>query len=91
MAKAFTQSTTERGSMDTTVLEKNKIIEKIWTLDGHDLCDKCGVQALVSVKGLEGELMFCGHHYNKIMNSHTGYNKMMGFMIQIIDERDRFK
>lgn len=29
-------------------------------------CDQCGsAQALYLVKLLEGELAFCGHHYNK--------------------------
>jgi len=91
MARDFTQPTTERGSMATAVLEKDEKIEKVWTLTGFDLCDSCGFQALVAVKGLDGELMFCGHHYNKIMNNPTGYTNMMAFMIQIIDERDRFK
>ena len=30
-------------------------------------CDKCGhaVQALYLIKLVDGELSFCGHHYNK--------------------------
>jgi hypothetical protein len=43
----------------------------------------------VQVTGLNGELLFCGHHYNKIMNNPEGYKKMMSFMITIIDERDK--
>lgn len=37
------------------------------TLTALDRCDsgKCGAAAKVLVKGLEGELLFCGHHYNK--------------------------
>jgi hypothetical protein len=41
------------------------------------------------VKGSTGELLFCGHHYDKIMNNPDAYIKMMGFMLEITDERDR--
>jgi hypothetical protein len=41
------------------------------------------------VKGSTGDLMFCGHHYEKIMNNPDAYTKMMAFMLEIIDERDR--
>ncbi len=35
-------------------------------LTARDRCDQgCGAAAKVLVKGLEGELLFCGHHYNK--------------------------
>lgn len=56
-----------------------------------DRCDSesCGAQAYVMVKGISGELFFCSHHYNKIMESPSGYEKMMGFMLELIDERDR--
>jgi len=30
-----------------------------------DRCDRCGAQAFVLATGVSGELMFCGHHYNK--------------------------
>jgi hypothetical protein len=33
--------------------------------------------------------MFCGHHYNKIMDSPAGYDKMMKFAFNIVDERDK--
>ena len=42
-----------------------------WTMTSEDLdkwigCDQCGsAQALYLVKLIEGELAFCGHHYNK--------------------------
>lgn len=54
-----------------------------------DRCDSCGAQAYVEVKGITGELLFCSHHYNKIMNSKSGYEKMMSFMLEITDERDK--
>lgn len=63
--------------------------EKQKTLNALDRCDRCGAQAYVSVAGISGELMFCSHHYNSIINSPDGYNSMMKFMISIVDERDK--
>lgn len=35
-------------------------------LKATDRCDAgCGAAAKVLVKGLQGELLFCGHHYAK--------------------------
>lgn len=62
---------------------------KSWILTSVDRCDSCPAQALVYVKGLGGELMFCGHHYNKIIDDPIGYKKMMDFMYEIIDEREK--
>lgn len=62
---------------------------KEWVLKATDRCDSCAAEALVQVAGLNGELLFCGHHYNKIMNNPEGYKKMMSFMITLIDERDK--
>jgi len=64
-------------------------VKKEWQLSPKDRCDTCSAEALVQVTGLNGDLMFCGHHYNKIMNNPEGYKKMMSFMITIIDERDK--
>lgn len=72
--------------MFTMLKEETK---KEWTLGPKDRCDKCGAEALVQVTGLNGDLLFCGHHYNAIMASPDGYNSMMSFMISIIDERDK--
>ena len=63
--------------------------KKEWTLKAIDRCDQCSAQAYVMVRGITGELMFCGHHYEKIMNDKEGYNKMMGFMLEIVDEREK--
>lgn len=60
-----------------------------WALTANDRCDRCGAQAYVQVTGVTGDLMFCNHHYNKIMDSTTGYEKMMNFAYNILDERDR--
>jgi hypothetical protein len=65
------------------------IAKQEWTLKATDRCDSCQSEALVKVTGLTGELMFCGHHYNKIMNNPEGYEKMMSFALTVIDERDK--
>ena len=73
-----------------TDLMTEEVLEvKEWQLKATDRCDSCNAEALVEVTGLDGSLMFCGHHYNKIMNDAEGYKKMMSFMISIIDERDK--
>jgi hypothetical protein len=73
--------------MNTMVTEE--IVEKEWVLKATDRCDSCAAEALVKVSGLTGDLMFCGHHYNKIIDNQETYKKMMAFMITIIDERDK--
>jgi hypothetical protein len=64
-------------------------VKQEWQLSPKDRCDKCNAEALVRITGLNGDLMFCGHHYNKIMNNPEGYKKMMSFAITVIDERDK--
>ena len=59
--------------------EDEKIKEK--QLKIADRCDSCGAQAFVLVKMLTGELMFCGHHYNKHKD------KLNNQAYEIIDER----
>jgi hypothetical protein len=73
--------------MSTMIAEEVK--QKEWILKATDRCDSCAAEALVQVTGLSGELMFCGHHYNKIMDNPETYAKMMSFMITVIDERDK--
>jgi len=74
----------------TNVIEDNPSLgQKEYTLKAIDRCDKCGAQAYVQVKGSTGDLLFCGHHYEKIMNNPDAYTKMMAFMLEVIDERDR--
>jgi hypothetical protein len=65
--------------------------DKVYLLDATDRCDSCASQAYVKVIGNVGELLFCSHHYNKIMNNATGYTNMMKFMVEIIDERSRLE
>jgi hypothetical protein len=64
---------------------------KNWVLDATDRCDSCSSEALVQVSGISGELFFCGHHYNRIMNNPKGYKQMMSFMISIVDERKKLE
>jgi hypothetical protein len=71
-----------------TMIETPKDVKE-WVLRPTDRCDSCAAEALVQVTGLNGDLLFCGHHYNKIMNNAEGYKKMMSFMITLIDERDK--
>lgn len=74
--------------MHTSVTEEPVVVQE-WQLKVTDRCDSCNAQALVQVTGIDGLLMFCGHHYNSIINNPEGYEKMMSFMISIIDERDK--
>lgn len=62
-----------------------------WVLTANDRCDAkdCGAQAYVKATGVTGELCFCGHHYELIINKSGGYDKMMKFAFNIIDERER--
>jgi hypothetical protein len=64
--------------------------KKQWMLNANDRCDSgCNAQAYVYVKGIDGDLLFCAHHYEKIMSSPSGYEKMMSFAIEIVDEREK--
>lgn len=50
--------------MNTEIEETTPVLSP--TLKATDRCDAgCGAAAKVLVKGLEGELYFCGHHYAK--------------------------
>jgi hypothetical protein len=61
-----------------------------WTLTNSNRCDaNCSAQAFVRAVGVSGELMFCSHHYNKIVDNAIGYSNLEKFAYQIIDERER--
>ena len=75
--------------MNNVVQEHPSVQEKEYVLKVADRCDRCGAQAFVMVKGSTGDLLFCGHHYDKIMNNPDAYTKMMAFMLEVVDERDR--
>lgn len=67
----------------------DSLTEVEWQLTPKDRCDSCAAEALVKVSGISGYLMFCGHHYNKIMNDEKGYKSMMSFALTVLDERDK--
>jgi hypothetical protein len=73
--------------MNTMIAEE--VGNKEWILGPMDRCDSCAAEALVRITGISGELNFCGHHYNKIMDNSKGYAKMMSFMLTIVDEREK--
>jgi hypothetical protein len=73
--------------MNMTMTEE--VVQKEWLLKATDRCDLCASEALVKVTGISGDLMFCGHHYNKIMNDAEGYKKMMSFALTVVDEREK--
>lgn len=62
-----------------------------WVLTANDRCDsaECSAQAYVKATGVTGELLFCNHHYERVVNNAVGYDKMMKFAFEIVDERDR--
>ena len=62
---------------------------KEYLLTLNDRCDRCNAQAYVKAVGLDGDRLFCAHHYNKIVDNAVGYDKIMKFAINIIDERDK--
>jgi hypothetical protein len=71
-----------------TMIEE-EVQTKEWILSPLDRCDSCAAEALVQVTGLPGDLLFCGHHYNKIMDDAEGYKKMMSFALTVLDEREK--
>lgn len=57
-----------------------------WVLTANDRCDArdCKAQAYVKATGVTGELLFCGHHFNR-----ADGEKLRAFAFEIIDERER--
>jgi len=47
-----------------------------------DRCDRCGAQAFVLAKGINGELYFCGHHFKKFQEG------IQSWSFEIINELD---
>ena len=68
---------------------KSEETKKEYQLNASDRCDSCGAQAYVWVNGVSGDLFFCAHHYNNIMSNAVGYDKMMKFAYQIVDETEK--
>jgi hypothetical protein len=83
MAMAFIQPTSKRCKM-VVMEEQTQVEEKQGReLTLNDRCDSCGAAAYVRVKGVTGELYFCGHHFNKFENT----DKMKAFAFEVLDER----
>ena len=62
---------------------EDKVVEKTYVLGPQDRCDSCKAEALVWVNGVNGELMFCGHHYAK------NEKALQEFAYEVIDERSK--
>jgi len=75
--------------MKSILKDHPSVKPKQWKLKDADRCDKCGARAYVLIKGSTGELLFCNHHYEKIMNNPNSYTKMMAFMTEVTDEREK--
>jgi hypothetical protein len=58
-----------------------KTEEKERKLTVSDRCDQCAAQAWVMVKGKNGELYFCSHHFN------TNEKSLQDWAKEIFDER----
>ncbi len=54
-------------------------------LNAHDRCDSCGSQAYVWVNGVNGDLLFCGHHFVK------SEEKLRAYAFEIVDERHKLE
>ena len=63
-------------------VEESKDVEE-FILGPSNRCDSCAAEALVLVKGVTGELLFCGHHYAK------NEEALKDFAYEIIDERKK--
>jgi hypothetical protein len=57
--------------------------EKEYQLNVIDRCDQCNAQAYVLVKGVSGDLMFCGHHFAQ------NEAALIKFAYEIVDEREK--
>lgn len=79
----YKTTTRESIIMNMTAEPVVKEESQEYVLNALDRCDQCYAEALVLVKGVTGELMFCGHHYAK---NEAGLTK---FAYEIIDERKK--
>ena len=69
-------------------MAKSKVKEKEevkYVLTALDRCDRCLAQAWVKASGVNGELLFCSHHYNKVENT------IKEWAFEIVDERFRLE
>lgn len=63
--------------------ETVEVVKKEYVLGPVNRCDSCSAEALVWVKGVSGELFFCGHHYAK------NEEALKDFAYEIVDERSK--
>ena len=69
--------------MNMMTEKTEEIASKSYVLSSEDRCDSCHAEALVWLNGVAGELMFCGHHYNKHQD------KLKDYAFEIVDEREK--
>jgi hypothetical protein len=64
-------------------MNETETYQDLRTLTALDRCDagNCGAAAKAKAKGLQGELLFCGHHYNKHSEA------LASWAYEIVDER----
>jgi hypothetical protein len=67
------------------LLTEEELVEETDTLNAHDRCDACQAQAYVWVNGVNGDLLFCGHHFAK------NEVKLRAYAFEIIDERHKLQ
>lgn len=65
-----------------TLTEETTEIIQERILNLQDRCDACQAQAFVQVNLLNGQLLFCGHHYHKYSE------KLNNSAYEIVDERE---
>ena len=71
--------------MNTMTEEVQQEQEAVDQLNARDRCDSCGAQAYVWVNGVNGDLLFCGHHFVK----HE--DKLRSYAFEIVDERHKLE
>ena len=64
---------------------ETEVVEEkvVYLLGPKDRCDSCQAEALVWVNGVNGELLFCRHHFNKYEA------KLREYAYEIVDEREK--
>jgi hypothetical protein len=67
-------------------MTKSKVEEEVkYELTALDRCDRCSAQAWVKASGVNGELLFCSHHYNKHKK------ELSNWAFEVVDETERLK
>ena len=67
-------------------MAKTKVKKEVkYELTALDRCDRCSAQAWVKASGVNGELLFCSHHYNKHKD------ELSKWAFEVIDETERLQ